>query len=263
MFLTLAGIGCAKKEEPPTAATQQEGVEQEISTFKLAGYAEGGKKKWEIEGESADVLTDFVKLNNIIAKAYGEEVPVTLTADSGMIDKKTNNVHLEKNVVINTKGGAKLLTDNLDWKAQKEEVHTDADVIVQNNNMETTGKGMTGETQLQKVKLLENVTVKIQPATVITCTGSLEVDYNNNVAVFNDNVKIEDQRGKLTADQMTVYFDQKNQKLKKVVAKGNVKIMRGDNSSFCQEATYFADENRVVLTGQPKIEIFTKEELVK
>ena len=262
LFLIFANVSCAKKkQETPMAAAPPEGVEQQISKFQLSGYTTGGSKKWDIEGDTANVLADFVKLNNIVAKAYGAEMPATLTADTGVVDKKTNNIHLQTNVVVNAQGGAKLKTDNLDWKAHTQEVHTEADVVVQKDNMETTGRGLDGQTQLQKVKILENVTVKIQPATVITCSGALEVDYGNNIAVFNKDVKIEDDRGKLAADKMTIYFDQKNQKLKKVVAQGHVVISRGENFSTSEEATYLADENKVILSGSPRIEIYTKEDL--
>lgn len=262
IFLVLINQGCSKKQEPIAVETSLE-VEQQISKFQLSGYAEGGKKKWQIEGDSADVLAESVNLNNIVAKAYGAQMPATLTADTGVVDKKTNNIHLQNNVVINAQSGATLKTDNLDWKAHAQEVHTQADVVVQKDNMETTGRGLDGQTQLQKIKILENVTVKIQPATVISCSGPLEVDYGNSTAVFNKDVKIADERGKLVADKMTVYFDQKNQKLKKVVAKGHVVISRGENSSTSEEATYLADENKVVLTGSPKIEIYTDKDVTK
>src|SRR3990167_7869079 len=46
---------------------------------------------------------------NVVAKAYAEEIPVTLTSDHGHYDKEKNIVHLKENVVATTEDGTRLL----------------------------------------------------------------------------------------------------------------------------------------------------------
>ncbi|MFH1406994.1 MAG: LPS export ABC transporter periplasmic protein LptC [Candidatus Omnitrophota bacterium] len=263
-YVLCAISGCAKKEaEEPELSEKEEALEQKISTFNLAGYGEGAKKKWEIEGKAADVFENTVKLDSIVAKAYGKGREVTVTADRGTVDKSTNNIHLEQNVVATTKDGVTLKTDYMDWQAKKETLTTDAKVVVQKENVTTRGKGAFAQPELKKVKLREEVVVEVAPdgkdtttPTVITCSGPLEVDYANNMAVFNDNVSVKDERGEVAADRMIVYFDQKAQKISQVVAKGNVKITRGQNVSTSNEAVYKTGENKVTLSGNPKIIVY-------
>jgi len=284
--LSTSITGCAKKEAALKSAEKDDNIEQKISSFNLAGYGEGAKKKWEIEGKAADVFEDVVQLDGITAKAYGEGRQMTVNADKGSVNKSTNNIHLENNVVATTSDGATLKTDYLDWDPKKETVVTDAGVVITKDNMTTQGKGAVAQPELKKVKLKEDVIVRIEPSpkrltpdnasapgggsmpaaftgeggpVVITCTGALDADYANNVAVFNDNVKVKDTRSELAADKMIVYFDQRTQRLIKVMAKGNVRISQNDNVSTGDEAEYSALENKIKLSGTPKLVLYPQE----
>ena len=46
------------------------------------------QREIEIEGDSADILSNTVQLMNVMAKAYAEEVPVTVTADRALADAR-------------------------------------------------------------------------------------------------------------------------------------------------------------------------------
>jgi lipopolysaccharide assembly outer membrane protein LptD (OstA) len=49
--------------------------------------------------------------------------------------------------------------------------------------------------------------------------------------------------------------------INRIVAQGNVRIFRGENTSYSQEAVYTALDKRIVLTGRPQIEIYQTENL--
>ncbi len=263
--------------------------DQQIGDFSLAGYADKGKKSWDISGKSADIFDNIVKLNEVVGNLYGEKEDIKLTADKGDFDKTQGKIHLEKNVIITTTGGAKLTTDSLDWDRKNQLVSTKDAVNITRDNMVTTAKGATGQPNLNKVKLEKDVKVDIVPAAkensggvrenkiIITCDGPLEIDYAKNIATFNNKVKVDTQDSFIYSDIMDVYFAPSDKeavspskdatdtlmgaKIQKIVARGNVKIERGQNVSYSEEAVYTALDKRIVLTGRPKLVIYSAEDL--
>lgn len=261
--------------------------DQQISEFSLASFGEKGKKAWDLSGKSADIFTDVVKLKEVIGNLYGEKEDIKLTADKGDFNKVDGKVHLEENVVITTSSGAKLTTDSLDWDRKNQLVVTKDLVNIERGNMVTTASGAMGEPNLKKVSLEKDVTVNINPATdeksqepqaqkkiVITCDGPLEIDYGKNIATFKNNVKVDTQDILIQSDIMDVYFGRVGRdtpgtagtdltamgsKIEKIVARGNVKITRGENVSYSDEATYTALDKKITLSGTPKLIIYSSE----
>jgi len=260
LILTFHILGCTNKNIAREKSKQEElnSIEDKIMSFNLAGFTETGRKKWEVEGESANILEDLVGLTNIVARAYGDETTVTLTADEGTFNRINNNVHLQKNVVAITTEGTRLTTDSLDWENSSQSVSTDKLVKIEKENLEAVGKGGVGKPQLKQVELKTDVTVRVKPNTVITCEGPLEVDYENDIAIFNNDVKVADIKGEIYADKVTVYFEPKTRKIERAIAVGNVKIVRGNNFTFSQKAEYLALRGKVILTGKPYIELYPK-----
>jgi len=272
IFLLFSSISCQKKkaelaEEEKLEGSvpddvMEEGMEQKILSFSLSGYSEAGKRNWDLKGDSADILTsNVVLLDNVLGHSYTEDNTITLTADKGEFDKTKSNLLLKENVVATTKDGAKLTTDSLSWDAHKEELNTDDIVKISRENMEAIGRGAFGQPDLKQMHLKKEVEVTLKPTTVITCDGPLQVDAQNNIAVFNDNVEVVDERGMIWADMVEVYFNPDNKAITKVLAKGNVKIKRGDNITYSEQATYDADSKLIVLTGRPKLILYSQEDL--
>lgn len=258
----------------PQAEPQE--ADQKMLDFSLAGYTQTGKKSWEIKGNSADIFSDIVKLTTINANVYGEEENINLVADKGDYDKATGKMHLEDNVVITTQSGGKLITDSLDWDRASEKVTTEDDVDIEKQNIRAKAQGLEGEPNLKKVALKENVEVKIKEQsldltkngenkkpTVITCNGPLEIDYDKEIAVFKNNVKVDQEdEGQMYADRMEVYFDFKNKNILRIKSTGNVKIVKGDNTSYSDEALYVASDKKMTLTGRPRLVIYSEDKLI-
>jgi lipopolysaccharide export system protein LptA len=116
---------------------------------------------------------------------------------------------------------------------------------------------------MKKVDFEENVEVQLSDkegrAVKITCDGPLEIEYNEGVAVFNNNVTVDNKDGKLYADKTTVFFDNKEKKIVKIVSEGNVKIERENNVTFAQKATYFDADKKIILEGNPRLFYFPKD----
>lgn len=252
---------------------------QQIAGFSLAGYGEQGKKSWDISGQSADIFQDTVKLNDVIGNVYGQDEDIKLTADKGDFDKKDGKVHLEKNVVITTSAGAKLTTDSLDWDRNAQIVSTKDTVNIEKENIMAVAVGAKGEPNLKKVALEKEVKLDINPAQeqmldsqgvkekiTVTCDGPLEIDYDKNIATFKNNVVVERADSTIYSDTMDVYFLASNDesakedaksftgsKIDRIVARGNVRVEKGENVSYSEEAIYSAADKKLVLTGRPKL----------
>jgi len=93
--------------------------------------------------------------------------------------------------------------------------------------------------------------------TVITCDGPLEIDYTKQTAIFKNNVKVEQEKeSQMYADKMEVDFDFKNKALTRIKSMGNVRIVKGDNTSYSEEALYTANDKKMTLTGRPRLIIY-------
>lgn len=236
-FLFTGGCGSKEapkpKEEakaPDAAAAQAQGdqVQHKVLSFNLEGLNERGAKKWDVKGESAEAISETeVKLDNIVASAYGEDANAVITADKGVYDKSKNNVRLNQNVhatIEATQGFTGTFIEGADQK---------------DNNDAKSAKKKDPNAKKQK--------------TVITCDGDVQFDYEKNIAVFLKNVKVVNEDGVIDADKITVYIDPTTRKLKEIVADGNVKIVRGENTTLSQKASYSEADKKVTLSGNPKL----------
>ncbi|MFA5167387.1 MAG: LPS export ABC transporter periplasmic protein LptC [Candidatus Omnitrophota bacterium] len=264
-FVQMQVVITRKHRAEQGAEKPSEQKPQRVLSFSFTKYTPEGQREVEIEGDSADILSNTVHLMNVMAKAYAEEVPVTVTADRGKYDKKKNKIHLEKNVVATTDDGTRLVTEALDMSPSEHVVETDLPTQVKKDNINVEGTGARAETNLKKVKFQKNVTVVVQNTedketgpTTITCDGPLVVDYEKNIAHFRDNVVAQDSRGKLTADTMDVYYNRVSRRISKIVSAGDVVIENPDgNKTYSDSVIYLADEGRIILGGDTEALYFT------
>lgn len=280
-------LGCAcleaveVKEDKPVVVKEAKESDQQIGDFSLSGFGDKGKKSWDLAGKSADIFNEVVKLKKVVGNNYAQNDTVNLTADKGDFNKKSGVVHLQDNVVITTDSGTQLTTDTLDWDRKQQVVSTLDKVNLARADMNLSGQGAQGQTGLKQLMLDKNVRLDIQTLDkqvnkkekiLITCDGPLDVDYEKNIAIFNNNVKVEKSDLIIYSDKMQVYFSPKQQSgavaqgmagisssLNKIVALGNVRIIRGENVSYSQEATYTASDKKITLNGKPQIVIYQTE----
>ena len=246
MLAALFVAGCGVKEvapkpkevkEEPAAKKEQDAVQHKVLSFNLEGLNEHGAKKWDVTGQSAEAVTESqVKLDNIVANAYGEEAQATITGDKGVYDKTKNSVMLEKNV-----------------KA----------TIVSTQGFGADFAGLSGEVTPASGAKKEPDNAGKKMKTVITCDGEVRFDYENNQAYFTKNVKVVGDDGDIYADKITVNLEPATRKLKEIIAEGNVRIKRGENITYSDKATYVEAEKKVILTGSPKLVIYQEGSLQK
>ena len=278
----------AKEQARQVQAQNSTEADQQISDFSLSGFGDKGKKAWDLSGKSADIFNDVIKLKDLVGNLYGDKEDVKLTADTGDFDKGNGKIHVERNVVITTSGGAKLTTDSLDWDRVNQVVSTKDVVNIKRENMATTARGALGEPSLNKMKLEKEVKVEIEPENkadkidspkeqskiIITCDGPLDIDYAKNVATFHNNVKVDRGDSQIYSDLMEVYFGSNKgekaesdkapslmgSKIDKIIARGNVKTVRGENITYSDEAVYNGADKKITLSGRPRLIIYSTED---
>lgn len=241
---------------------------QEINRFSLVQYEDAGQKKWELTGRYAEIEQSKVNINEISALAFGKETVIKLKARSGDFDRENQLVHLKDNVIAKTVDGMILTTDSLYWNANTKDVFTDMPVNIKKIDFEVEGLGAVCDLDEKTAELKKDVVAKIKitgspfleevtrkQRTTITCDGPLELNYKNNLATFNNNVRVEDGRTNITADCMDVFFNPDTKKAVRVAAKGNVKILSQDSVTYSDTAIYLIDEGRVVLPKRPRMVI--------
>lgn len=233
--------------------------EQKILSFDMTGYTNDGKKKWDIKGKSADIVSDTVILNDIEANAYSEERSVALKALTGRYDKKERYVRLEDNVTVVTSDGITLSAEWLKWESETDVIKTDGFVEVEKDSLYAAGYGASASTKHKEVQLDRDVIVK-QGDISIRCGGPLAIDYDKNKASFYGGVRVTEPRGKLAADQLDIFFNPKSQEIESVIAERNVELMQGENVAKGQRIIYTLATGEAILTGSPEILIYSKKD---
>jgi LPS export ABC transporter protein LptC len=260
------GWGWARKsstEKPVISApeTPAPGGDQ-VSVFTLVGHTETGRRKWEVEGETADLTGQMVQLSPVKAISYGK-VDIQITAQRGRFHKKSKNVHLRGNVVAITSDDSRLETEVLDWNQLRESATTKWPVKMLRVGMTATGKGAVAYPKRKWVKLFEKVTVTMQDpksTTVVTCDGSMEVDYARNKARFWKNVKVTDARGTITSDRLDLNLNPKTHQMDRAIFWGRVRIDHGNEVAYANRVNYWQPLGYVRLIGHPKLVLTPEQE---
>lgn len=281
LFLAFLAAGCAEKPNSLDTSEMPD-MDQKILSFNLANYGEDGTKKWNLTGDSADILAEIIYLNNILVDTY-EEPKSKLTSDEGTYDRKSQVITLYKNVLLTTDDGMELVTDSIDWDGANDTITTADPVKITRSDVIANGLGAKAIPALEQLELHKDVVVVLlrdamgetpldeteEPAgeeefkATITCDGPLEIDYANNIAVFKNNVKVDDDRGQIYSELMKAYMDPVTKNIVRVEAEENVIIVRGEDSTYSERAIYTTADQKVVLLGKPKIFIRADEEIDK
>ncbi len=87
--------------------------------------------------------------------------------------------------------------------------------------------------------------------TVIT-SSRIEFDYKEMVAVFDENVRVENPQFLMLADRVLVFLDGTND-VKQILAIGRVSVTNEMRSASCDKAVYTRAADQLVLTGSAEL----------
>ncbi|MGC2063069.1 MAG: LptA/OstA family protein [Thermodesulfovibrionales bacterium] len=87
----------------------------------------------------------------------------------------------------------------------------------------------------------------------ITVTSeSLTADNKAHTALFETNVVARTPDMSMAADKMLIFYREDGGEVTKIEATGNVRLIKESRVITAQNAIYYADEDKVVFTGEPK-----------
>ncbi|MBL7155754.1 MAG: LPS export ABC transporter periplasmic protein LptC [Candidatus Omnitrophica bacterium] len=233
LLLSACLSGCSKKEvASPEAKRPSESIpaeellqiKQEVYSFRVEGFGKDRKIEWNLEGESANVVLNEIKINNLKAVFYDKGVTFTLLADRAVYNKKNQDIELEDNIIGTTSDGGELVTDYAKWNSETEEITTDSEVLIKRQNITCKGEGAITKPRLKWVTFQREVEVNIAPDKKIVCSGPFEIDLEKNVAIFNNNVKITDKDSDTFTDRLTVFLNPETNEVARIITEGNVRV---------------------------------------
>lgn len=99
--------------------------------------------------------------------------------------------------------------------------------------------------------LAENVKDRLKGPITVTAE-TLTADNRAHTAFFEKNVTARTGDMTIYADTMLVFYTEDGGEVTKIEAAGSVKLSQGNRVITAQKATYFAKEERVVFTGDPR-----------
>ncbi len=107
-------------------------------------------------------------------------------------------------------------------------------------------------TALSIIILLIVTTLYAQERSEIVITSeSLSINNKNHTALFKGSVRAVKNDIIIYADSMLVYYDESGSKVQKIDAKGNIKIIRGNQTITSESAVYTSMDERIEFTGNP------------
>lgn len=226
-FNDTPGVSSVEVKEAARAKREAEvkaSPNQQLQKFSLTGFNNSGKKSWNLEGESANI-------------------------DPGQ------TVFLDENVTLRFHGSTVVKTDHVRWTPDGGTLKTAAPVHVDHPSAKIDGIGAYGRPNENFIQINKNIKMLVQPNTVIICEGPMKMYYEEHKMIFYRNVVVTDQRGVLKANRMDVFFDPETNKVKNVIAVGNVVIERGSDTTRSKRAIYTLETGSVRLEGNPEVTV--------
>jgi len=86
-------------------------------------------------------------------------------------------------------------------------------------------------------------------APIDIASDTVEGNQKQNTVSFKGNVIAKQEDITIQTDLMTVFYDPETKKLKEIIAHGNVRVVQSDRRATSKKATFYQNENKVVLDG--------------
>lgn len=84
-------------------------------------------------------------------------------------------------------------------------------------------------------------------------SARIEFDYKEFVAVFDENVRVENPQFFIAADRVVVFMEGTNQ-LRQIMALGNVTLTNEQRNAACDKAVYTRQSGQIVMTGSATLQ---------
>jgi LPS export ABC transporter protein LptC len=126
-----------------------------------------GLALWEVQADQVEVLDrDGITILSRVTKPiqvvfHSPQGQVTCQANRATLDMRTKDVRLEGAVVARSDQGTEVKTESLRWVAASRRLLTDQAVTISRGALVSHGRGMEAETDLERVRIFENITSQV------------------------------------------------------------------------------------------------------
>lgn len=182
----IAGIAClaglALRQERGASGAEtgppvQTAPEITLRQIHMIETREGGKL-WEVWADRADVHDRegysvlFRERRPVEVTLYSSQGRLTCTANRATVDLQTKDVRMEGEVIARSDQGTELRTEELRWLAASRRVQTDRPVTVTRGALVSRGRGLEAETDLEQVRIFQNITSQLRSPASAPATAS-------------------------------------------------------------------------------------------
>ena len=154
-LFVLSLFGCGGDEEGGLRGSRTL-ADQEVDGFTLTQTREGARV-WSISAEHALIYEDAdrVEMIDLRVDFFDEagEVRSTLTANEGVLARRTSDMEVLGDVVVYAADGTVLTTEKLTWDERKGQVETDRPVRVTKGRDVMTGVGLEADPDLKNIRV--------------------------------------------------------------------------------------------------------------
>jgi len=103
----------------------------------------------------------------------------------------------------------------------------------------------------EKSALPAGLDLKVGEGPIQVSSKSLEWDHGGHKATFSQEVIARQEDLEIHCDALIIHFNESDNDVTRLIARGNVRIIQADRRAFCEEAVYDRSQNRIVLQGNP------------
>ncbi|VVM08535.1 hypothetical protein MAMC_02249 [Methylacidimicrobium cyclopophantes] len=89
-------------------------------------------------------------------------------------------------------------------------------------------------------------------ATVVT-SNTFRLDMNIHQGFFNGNVIMVTNNLRLRSNEMTVFFDETGNQVKRMIARGDAVLEQAKRTGRSSQMEYIVAENKLIMTGNPEV----------
>lgn len=254
---------------------------EEVKGFSMTLVDKDGRKKAIISGSVATILPGaLIEILDVVARVFdpnNKGADTLIHSNKGIYNRLTNVIDTDQFVRINRRDMV-ITGTGFHWEPDlaKIEIHRNVRVEYatrrETENDEVPSVSSSSPMSISSISSTSSTSGQVSDegmagqslttdnpgeedvVTVITAEGSGKLNYEGGaVAIFKKNVEIDDKKTDLKAHLMKMFFDKETEALTKVVAYGDVRIKQPKRESFCRKATYFVDEDKIILAGNPRI----------
>lgn len=162
-FLLIAACG-TPTPEPLESGRLSGAPTQSFKNLELRESTEG-RLEWVLRAETAWKLSTggATRLADLRVDFYqgSEEIRSVLTADSGHVDTQAGTLMAEGNVIVVTKEGNRLETEQLSWDRKNAKVVSEVAVKMIHGRDVLTGVGFESDPDLEHFELFEDVRASV------------------------------------------------------------------------------------------------------